>query len=140
MHLSTLKVLLVTLPITSGVFGHVERATCTGASQDGYCCDGSILKKDNSNDYSAAAFICCQGDPNIQVLAGNNAPTSCTAGTQIPLTQASSGGPSVSTGSSTGSSGASSSASSANAAVRAMMTTAPLMGVAALAGGVYLGM
>jgi hypothetical protein len=57
------------------------------AVQDGYSCDGSIIQKDHSaNDFSAANYICCEGDPNSGVF-GNVGPTSCTAGTAVPLTE-----------------------------------------------------
>lgn len=152
MHHSTPIVLLSLLAIV-GVHAHVERAGCTGAQQDGYCCNGSIFKKDDSNDISSDNLICCEGDPNVQINFGANAPTSCTAGTEMPLKSATGGGSGQSTGSSqstdssaasagsaTADSSSDSPASSANDAMRAMVTAAPLMGAAVALGGIVIGL
>lgn len=131
------KAFLLSLPIITPVLSLSERDSCSGVLQSGYCCDGSVFKKDHSNDISAANLICCQGDPHQQINFAASAPTSCTAGTQIPLTEASGGDASQSTGSSGGDTN---SASSANDAVHAVITAGPLVGAAALAGaGVLLG-
>lgn len=133
------KAFLFTLILASSVLGNVERSACSGAENAGYCCNGSIIPKDHSNDLDAGHYLCCQGDPHIQVLNGANAPTSCTAGTQIPLTQASSASQTSGSSDSTASSSSSSSASANNAA-RAMITNAPFAGAAAMAGGLFFGL
>ena len=140
MYARTSPVLLLALLVTPGVLGNIERATCSGILQSGYCCNGSIFKKDSTNDISPSNLICCEGDPHLQINFGANAPTSCTAGSEVPLTQASDGGSSQPTGNSgSSSSGGTSDASSTNNAVRAIITIAPLIGAAAVVGGVVLG-
>ena len=124
--------------------------SCSGTMQAGCCCDGMILPKDhNSNSYSADQFICCQGGGQ-GISVGPNAPTSCTVGKQIPLTQAScSGGSSSPTDSSSSSSDSTNSASSdssgssnnnptSSSANGALVTAAPLVGAVIAAGGLVL--
>ena len=93
--------------------------------QNGYCCDGSIVMKKHNGDFSPGNFWCCQGDPNSAVY-GDTGPTSCTAGTQIPLTKADRESQPSS------SAGAQGSSTSNNGA--AVITNAPLIGAAIAAG------
>jgi hypothetical protein len=123
--------------------GHAEAASsCAGVLQDGYCCNGSIFKDSNSNDYSAANMICCEGDPHVQIDTSPNAPTSCTAGTQIPLTQASGGSSTQSTGSANSASSRASPAevTSSSNAMGKMQAEAPMMAAVAALGGIALGL
>ena len=121
MYTPRIQILLVTLPMKSGVLGRAETSKCTGASQAGYCCNGSIFQKNHNDDFSASNFICCEGDPHLQVNAVNGSPTSCTE-------------------SNAASSSGSSESSSANGAVRAMITSSPYVFAAAVAGGALIGM
>ena len=130
----------------------VLATTCNGAMNDGYCCDGSIIMKNDNSDFSAANFICCEGDPNLAVF-GNGGPSSCTAGTAVPLTEASdNGGASQATSTSTGttiesgnnptsSAGAAEATStSSNGAMLAVITAPQMIGLAAALGGAVLGL
>lgn len=142
MDRQTLPILLLAIVAAPGVLGHFERAACAGASQAGYCCNGSIFQSGDSNDFSASNFVCCEGDPNLGVKAGPNAPKSCTAGTQVPLTEASGngGGSQATTSSDASTTSASSAGAEASSANDAKITAAPLMGLAAVIGSVVLGL
>ena len=131
LHHTTMKLLLLALPFISGVYALLERSTCAGTLQAGYCCDGSIIPKDDSGSTSAAHLICCNGDPNLGIQFGNGAPTTCTAGTAIPLTKASGGAGSASSSAGTG---GSSSSSSSGGASPAIITNGPWIGAALMAG------
>jgi hypothetical protein len=74
--------------------GHVARddSCSNGVLDQGYCCKGSIFQKEHNSDYSAGNMICCEGDPSTQIATGPDAPTSCTVGTEVPLTQVSGAG------------------------------------------------
>ena len=131
--------LLLTLPLVSGAFGLVERANCQGVIEGGYCCNGKIIRKAHNNDYSAANMICCQGDPNTGIDTGNSVPTTCTAGTAVPLTQAANDGSSPTSTPAAGSgSGSGTSTSSGNAAPAAMITAGPWVGAAVVGGSLLL--
>ena len=51
---------------------------------NGYCCDGSIITSDGSEDISK--LVCCEGDP-IDNSIDLRAAATCTAGSAVPLTQ-----------------------------------------------------
>lgn len=126
-----MKFLLLALPFSSGVYALVERSSCAGSLQDGYCCDGSIIPQDHSGSTAAADLICCNGDPNLRIEFGNSAPTTCTAGTAIPLTKASGGDGAASSSAGTGGSFSSSSSGGASPAI---ITNGPWIGAALMAG------
>jgi hypothetical protein len=144
MQLQPIPTLLLLLPIA---LAHVERASsCTGALQDGYCCNGSIFQKTHNTDYSAGNMICCEGDPHVQIDTSPNAPTSCTAGTEVPLTEAS-GGERTGTPSTASASASSSSANTAAAAVASVSNAVgkvrldvSMMAAAAALGGAAFGL
>lgn len=92
------------------------------------------MKKHN-NDFSADNSWCCEGDPNT-VLNGDVGPTTCTAGHQIPLTDASKVGGSTPSSSAGADGTAGGSSSSGNAAP--LITKAPLLGAAVAAGHLLL--
>ena len=126
-----------------GVLGNTERATiCKGVLNAGYCCNGSVFQKEHSNDFSPANLICCEGDPDQQIATGPQAPTSCTAGNEIPSTKVSNGDSSQPTGSTTTGSSTDNSAvatTTANAGARVIMTDVPKVAALAVLGGVVLG-
>jgi hypothetical protein len=141
MQFRTLPALFCLTPMA---LGNIElRASCSGVQQDGYCCNGSVFRKDSSStDYSAANMICCEGDPHVQIDTSPNAPTSCTAGTEVPLTQASEGGtsqPTQSTSSATSSDSPAQITSSSNANGRIQVDT-PVMAAVAALGGLAFGL
>jgi hypothetical protein len=117
-----MRLLLLVLPLISGALG-------TTSCQAGYCCDGSIVMKKHNNSFSADNFYCCKGDPNSAIM-GDSGPTTCTAGTQIPLTQASAEAGSKTTAAA----GAGSSSTSSGGAGAALVTNGPLIGAAVAAG------
>src|ERR1700761_3562264 len=80
---------ILALVLFQGAFLHRNAVHAIDSIDQGYDCDGMIIKKDPSNNsVEADNLICCQGDPKGGVLLGQGSPTSCTAGTAIPLTQA----------------------------------------------------
>ena len=67
-------------------------SSCRGAQQANYCCSGAILRKDHSSkSFGADVLICCKDD-TPSVLLGPQDRTTCSNGSPIPLTQASSVG------------------------------------------------
>ena len=122
-----MRLLLLVLPLVSGALAAVE------SCQAGYCCDGSIVMKKHNNDFSADNFWCCKGDTN-HAVQGDTGPTTCTGGTQIPLTQASKEAGSKTTSTA----GAAGSSTSSGGAGTAFITNAPLFGAAVAAGHLLL--
>ncbi|KAF2719742.1 hypothetical protein K431DRAFT_347667 [Polychaeton citri CBS 116435] len=83
---NTVKVILL---LSSSSFGHIEKRNYAGVIQNNYCCDKFTLKTGRS-DRSSTKLLCCQGNLHVAIDFSNNAPISCTAMTQLALTQASS--------------------------------------------------
>lgn len=123
-----MKLLYLIIPLLSG-------ALAIESCDQGYCCDGEIIAKQHNGDLGASNLLCCQGGGEGINLA-NSAPTTCTSGKQIPLTQASK---EASGSTSAAASASASSSSSANAAAPAMITNGPLIGAAVAAGHFLLG-
>ena len=123
-----MKLLYVLIPLISGALAAVE------SCDQGYCCNGEIIAKQHNGDIGASNLLCCQ-DGGQGINLANSAPTTCTAGKQIPLTQASK----EASGSSSASARASASSSSSANVAPALITNAPWVGAAVAAGHFLLG-
>ena len=107
MHLYLLIkiIILVSIASVNARFSNIlgSNGDCSGVSLNDYCCPGSIINPSgdlfNNNDDSLDGVICCVGDPNGSI--NNGGPSSCTADSATPLTDAPSTAATVAGGSPT---------------------------------------
>ena len=85
MPFATTKTILALLAIP--LLAQAQDACSNGNYFNGYCCDGSIAKVNADGGSDPSNLICCVGDDSSNINLGSNAPTSCTSGSAVPLTQ-----------------------------------------------------
>lgn len=76
-----------THPILTVLLTLAPLALAVQTCDQGYCCDGSIIQQSHSGGVGADNLLCCQGDGGMGIDFSNSAPTTCSAGTAVPLTE-----------------------------------------------------